>query len=73
MNDREFGEVKSWTNAWGWIRPDSGERDVFCHFTAIDGDGYRQFEPGEKVWFQRALYPTRGPRAARAGRVKGEK
>ena len=52
MLDREQGVVK-WFNdskGFGFIQRDSGE-DIFVHFRAIQGDGYRSLNDGEKVEF----------------------
>ena len=48
-----IGIVK-WFSAekgYGFISPDDGTRDVFCHHSAIDAPGYRTLEPGGKVEF----------------------
>lgn len=47
------GTVK-WFNAekgFGFIAPDDGSADVFAHFSAITGNGYRNLEEGQKVEF----------------------
>jgi CspA family cold shock protein len=52
MSEREEGTVK-WFDAkkgFGFINRESGE-DVFVHFSAIQGDGYRVLEDGQKVEF----------------------
>ena len=57
------GKVK-WFNdskGYGFIAADSGE-DVFVHFSAIDGDGYRTLEEGADVEFE-IVQDTKGPRA----------
>ena len=57
------GKVK-WFNdskGYGFIAADSGE-DVFVHFSAIDGDGYRTLEEGADVEFD-IVQDTKGPRA----------
>ena len=49
---REEGTVK-WFNAdkgYGFIQRDSGD-DVFVHYNAIQGDGYRSLEEGARVSF----------------------
>ena len=49
-----IGIVK-WFSAekgYGFISPDDGTRDVFCHHSAIDAPGFRTLEPGEKVEFE---------------------
>lgn len=52
MSDREQGIVK-WFNdskGFGFIQRSSGE-DIFVHFRAIQGDGYRSLKDGENVEF----------------------
>lgn len=50
------GTVK-WFNSekgFGFITPDDGSTDVFAHFSAISGDGYRNLEENQKVEFETA-------------------
>jgi len=52
MSERIIGTVK-WFNGskgYGFIQPEEGE-DVFVHYTAIVGDGYRNLEEGQQVEF----------------------
>ncbi len=52
MAERETGTVK-WFNGskgYGFISRDVGN-DIFVHFSAIGGDGYRSLEEGQKVEF----------------------
>lgn len=52
MSDRVIGTVK-WFNSskgYGFIAQDNGP-DVFVHFSAIQADGYRSLEEGQKVEF----------------------
>ena len=57
------GTVK-WFNAdkgYGFIAVDGG-RDVFVHFSAIQADGYRTLEEGQRVEFE-ITQSDRGPQA----------
>jgi CspA family cold shock protein len=52
MSERIIGTVK-WFNGgkgYGFISREGGE-DVFVHFSAIQGDGYRNLEEGQRVEF----------------------
>jgi CspA family cold shock protein len=63
------GTVK-WFNAekgFGFIAQDGGP-DVFVHFSAIEGGGYRNLEENEKVEFDVAEGP-KGPNAANVRRL----
>jgi len=58
------GTVK-WFNAekgFGFIATEGGN-DVFVHFTAIQGDGFKTLEEGQKVTFD-IINGNRGPQAA---------
>jgi CspA family cold shock protein len=52
MSARENGTVKWFNNSkgYGFIQRDQGG-DVFVHFRAIRGDGYRSLEEGQRVTF----------------------
>ena len=52
MSERETGTVK-WFNGskgYGFIEREEGP-DVFVHFSAIRGDGFRNLEEGQRVEF----------------------
>ena len=58
------GKVK-WFNAekgFGFIEVE-GQDDVFVHFSAIQGEGYKSLEEGQNVTFEVVEGP-RGPQAA---------
>ncbi|AIQ63528.1 Cold shock protein CspB [compost metagenome] len=58
------GTVK-WFNAekgYGFIQVEGGE-DVFVHFSAIQGDGFKTLEEGQSVEFE-ITEGNRGPQAA---------
>jgi CspA family cold shock protein len=63
------GTVK-WFNAekgFGFITVDGGD-DVFVHYTAIQGDGFKTLEEGQAVSFDIAD-GNRGPQAANVNRI----
>ena len=63
MSDRITGTVK-WFNGskgYGFISREGGE-DVFVHYSAIQGDGSRNLEEGQKVEFEVEKGP-KGPQA----------
>lgn len=63
MSDKEQGTVK-WFNGskgYGFIERESGD-DVFVHFNAIIGDGYRNLEEGQRVEFT-VTQGQKGPQA----------
>jgi CspA family cold shock protein len=48
------GTVK-WFNSekgYGFITPDDGSKDLFVHFSEIQGTGYRSLDEGQKVEFE---------------------
>jgi CspA family cold shock protein len=57
------GTVKWFNNekGYGFIAVDGGE-DVFVHYSAIEGDGYRSLEEDQRVEFQIAQ-GAKGPQA----------
>ncbi|ALP35206.1 cold shock domain-containing protein [Paenibacillus sp. 28ISP30-2] len=63
------GTVK-WFNAekgYGFIQMDGGE-DVFVHFSAIQGDGFKTLEEGQAVEFE-ITEGNRGPQAANVNKL----
>ena len=63
MSDRIIGTVK-WLNGdkgYGFLAREGGA-DVFVHFSAIQGDSYRNLQEGQKVEFTVEKGP-KGPQA----------
>ena len=59
------GTVK-WFNSekgYGFIQQDGGGADVFVHYSAITGNGYRELAEGQKVEFE-VTQGQKGPQAA---------
>ena len=47
---------------YGFINPDDGSQEVFVHYSAIEGDGYRNLYEGDRVEFE-LVDQGRGPQA----------
>ena len=61
---RVAGSVK-WFNdekGFGFITRDDGEKDVFCHHTAIQGEGFKSLAEGARVEFD-VVDGQKGPAA----------
>ena len=58
------GRVKWFNNSkgYGFIEIDGG-KDVFVHFSAIEGSGYRSLEEGQPVEFE-VTQGAKGPQAS---------
>jgi CspA family cold shock protein len=66
MSERIIGTVK-WFNAnkgFGFIEQPEGE-DVFVHYSALQSDGYRSLDEGQRVEFS----IERGPKGLQASNV----
>jgi CspA family cold shock protein len=61
------GKVKWFNNqkGYGFITRDDG-KDVFVHYSAITGDGYKTLNEGQDVEFE----VTQGPKGEQATNVK---
>lgn len=56
------------SKGFGFITPADGSKDVFVHFSAIQGDGYRSLTEGQTVEFQVEQGP-KGPQASQVSVV----
>jgi CspA family cold shock protein len=64
------GTVK-WFNdskGFGFISPSDGSADVFVHFSAVQGDGFRSLAEGQSVTYE----VENGPKGPQATQVVGE-
>ena len=64
------GTVKWFNDAkgYGFIQQDGSDKDVFVHYTAIQGEGFKTLAEGQKVEFELIDGP-KGPQAANVSKV----
>ncbi|MBI3998661.1 MAG: cold-shock protein [Armatimonadetes bacterium] len=65
------GSVK-WFNAekgYGFITPEDGGKDLFVHYTAIQTEGFRTLNEGEKVEYE-ITQGQKGPQAVKVRTVR---
>jgi CspA family cold shock protein len=62
--ERKNGKVKwfSRIKGYGFIMPDDGEKEVFVHYSAIEGEGYRNLYEGDRVEYSE-VDMGKGPQA----------
>ena len=60
----EKGKVKWFSNVkgFGFLRKEGEEKDIFVHYSVIQGDGYKRLNPDEEVEFD-IVQGEKGPRA----------
>jgi len=58
------GTVKWFNDAkgFGFITPEGGEKDVFVHFSSLQGDGFKSLAEGQRVSFD-VTAGDKGPQA----------
>ena len=54
-----FNNIKG----FGFLSRDDGGPEVFCHYSAIDGDGYKKLDNGQQVSYE-VVQGQKGPQAA---------
>lgn len=62
----QLGIVKwfSRLKGYGFIQPSDGQQEVFVHYSAIEGEGYRNLYEGDQVEFE-LVDRGKGPQAQR--------
>ena len=64
MSERQIGTVKWFNNekGYGFATPDDGSKDVFVHYSSLQGDGFKSLNDGDEVSFE----TTQGPKGPQA-------
>jgi CspA family cold shock protein len=68
IQDMATGTVK-WFNdskGFGFITPEDGGDDLFAHFSAIQGNGFKTLKEGQRVSFD----VTAGPKGKQASNIR---
>ncbi|HSB91127.1 MAG TPA: cold shock domain-containing protein [Anaerolineales bacterium] len=73
-SNRMQGTVKwfSRVKGYGFIAPDDGGKEIFVHFSGIEGEGYRNLEEGQQVTYTVEDTP-KGPQAVAVRAVASDK
>ncbi len=62
------GTVKWFSDqkGYGFVTPEGGKKDVFVHFSALVGEGFKSLREGDTVEFE----VTQGPKGEQAANVR---
>jgi CspA family cold shock protein len=73
-SDRKQGTVKwfSRVKGYGFIAPEDEGKEIFVHFSGIEGEGYRNLEEGQRVTYVVEETP-KGPQAVSVRAVMEDK
>ncbi len=61
--------IVKWFNSekgYGFITPEDGTKDLFVHFSGIEGEGYKSLNEGQKVEYTE----TQGQKGPQASKVR---
>ncbi len=64
------GKIKWFNDAkgFGFVTPDDGSKDVFVHFSSIQGEGFKSLAEGDKIEFD-VQESDKGPKAANVRKI----
>ncbi|HSR47762.1 MAG TPA: cold-shock protein [Anaerolineales bacterium] len=73
-SDRKQGTVKwfSRVKGYGFIAPEDEGKEIFVHFSGIEGEGYRNLEEGQRVTYV-VEETAKGPQAVSVRAVMEDK